>query len=493
MPEMNTELLNFFESLNQAHALQVAELQKVIDTQNESIRDMQATISRLEETVRILTEKLNKNSKNSSKPPSSDGLKKPAPKSLRGKTNKKQGGQDGHHGTNLPKMVPDRVIRCMPSKCDHCPKREECEKAAQVLEQRQVVDVITTTEVTAYNKMRVTNCPLHGWTRDGDFPSQIKAPVQYGDNLQALVVSFNTIGAVSITRIHEILSGIFNVPLSTGTISSMIERCADSLHDVLDRIGKCVIQQPVLHADETGFRVDKKLNWAHVLCNEQYTLIRLHPKRGWEAMEEIGILPLFHGILQHDCWGPYWKHPDATHAVCCAHLLRELTGIEENNPKLTWPKAFKKLLLKMKKARDRAFGKDKSELSNYYQKKFSSEYDNIITAAYQETPVPEQKPGKRGRKKRGKLLALIDRLSMYKASVCLFIKDFAVDFDNNQAERDLRMTKAKLKIAGCFRTRKGADDYLGIMSYVYTARKQGHNAYEAILQAVKGTPEFIFE
>ena len=193
---------------------------------------------------------------------------------------------------------------------------------------------------------------------------------------------------------------------------------------------------------------------------------------------ECSILPLFNGILQHDCWGPYWKHPDVTHAVCCAHLLRELTGIEENNPKLTWPKAFKELLLKMNKARDRAFGKGKSELSNYYQKKFSSEYDNIITAAYQETPVPEQKPGKRGRKKRGELLALIDRLNMYKASVCLFIRDFTVDFDNNQAERDLRMTKAKLKIAGCFRTRKGADDYLGIMSYVYIARKRGHNAYE---------------
>ena len=192
----------------------------------------------------------------------------------------------------------------------------------------------------------------------------------------------------------------------------MIPRSSGDIHS---------IHQAVLHADETGFRVDKEINRAHILCNEQYTLIRLHPKRGWEAMEEKGNLPLFHGILQHDCRGPYWKHPDATHAVCCAHLSRELTGIEEYNPKLTWPKAFKELLLKMKKARDKAFGRDKNELSNYYQKKLISEYDNIMTTTYQETPIPKHKPGKRGRKKCGKLLALIDRLNKYKASIRLFI------------------------------------------------------------------------
>ena len=211
-------------------------------------------------------------------------------------------------------------------------------------------------------------------------------------------------------------------------------------------------------------------------------------------MEDIGYLPGFHGTLVHDCWASYWKHPGGvTHAVCCAHLPRELTGIEENHPEYTWPGKFKDLLLEMKKARDRRAEKGDTGLSYYFQHKFSRMYDETIGTAYAETPVPEPEPGKKkGRKKRGKVLALIDRLKEYKAAVCLFIKDFAVPFDNNQAERDLRMTKAKTKISGCFRTPEGAQEYLDIMSYASTARKLGYNAYMAIQNAISGDPMFIF-
>ena len=211
-------------------------------------------------------------------------------------------------------------------------------------------------------------------------------------------------------------------------------------------------------------------------------------------MKEIGFLPQFHGILVHDCWASYWKCPDVIHAVCCAHLLRELTGIEENNPGFTWPKEFKELLLEMKRVRDKAVEKDKPELSYYYHHKFSIRYDQIIEKAYKETPEPVPTPGKkkRGRKKRGKVLSLIDRLKELKGAVCLFTKNFLVPFDNNQAERDLRMTKAKIKVSGCFRTKKGAQEYLDIMSYVSTAKKLGSNAYDAIKNAFIGNPDYIF-
>ena len=274
----------------------------------------------------------------------------------------------------------------------------------------------------------------------------------------------------------------------------MVSRCAGNLSEVIPEIGRHLVNSDVNNADETGIRVDKKLHWAHVLCNDRYTLIRLHPKRGWEAMEDIGYLLQFHGILIHDCWAPYWKHPgEITHAICCAHLLRELTGVEENHPEYTWPAKFKELLLEMKKAKDRRAEAGDTELSYYYQQKFSKLYDEIIETAYAETPIPESKSTKkRGRKKRGKVLALVDRLKEYKASVCLFIKNFAVQFDNNQAERDLRMTKAKSKISGCFRTTEGAQEYLDIMSYTSTARKLGYNAYEAIQNAISGDPMFIF-
>lgn len=472
---------------------QNAELIKQNAELTAQVATLTATINELRQTIKELEEKKNKNSKNSSKPPSSDGYSK-KPASPRGKSGKKQGGQKGHEGTNLPQRKPDRIIGCMPSKCTKCPHHDECMEKAEVTERRQVIDAVVTTEVVQYNKCRVKNCPIHGWGRDGQFPEGISGPVQYGDNLQALVVALNTVGAVSISRTHEILANVFDIPLSAATIKSMVSRCAGKLGEAIPEIGDRLVDSDVDNADETGIRVDKKLHWAHVLCNAKYTLVQIHPKRGWEAMEDIGYLLKFHGVLMHDCWAPYWKHPgDITHAVCCAHLLRELTGVEENHPDYTWPEKFKDLLLGMKKARDRKAENGGTGLSYYYQHKFSRIYDEIIETAYAETPVPEPKPGKRkGRKKRGKVLALVDRLKEYKASVCLFIKDFAVPFDNNQAERDLRMTKAKTKISGCFRTLDGAQEYLDIMSYASTARKLGYNAYMAIKNAISGNPMFIF-
>lgn len=461
----------------------------------QTVSSLNATIEQLTATIKELQEKKNKNSRNSSKPPSSDGYEKPpAPKSLRKKSGKKSGGQVGHEGKNLAQAVPDHIIGCMPSKCAHCPRHDECREKAKVMERRQVFDAVVKIEVTEYDKLRVTNCPLHGWTREGDFPKGINAAVQYGDNLQALVVALNTVGAVSICRTREILANVFDIPLSEGTITSMVSRCSANLTDVISKIGKLVVNSKVDNADETGFRVEGKLHWAHVLCNGVFTLITLSQKRGWPGMEEIGWLPQFHGILVHDCWSPYWKAQGVTHAVCCAHLLRELTGIEENNPGFTWPKAFKDLLLEMKKVRDKAFDQGEDGLSYYYHHKFSTMYDRIIETAYIETPEPPQTPGKkkRGKKKRGKALSLVDRLKALKGAVCLFTKNFLVPFDNNQAERDLRMIKAKTKVSGCFRTEKGAQEYLDIMSYVSTAKKLGSNAYTAIKNAIIGTPDYIF-
>ena len=403
---------------------QIAQLTKQISELTAQNSELTAKINELQQIIKELEEKKNKNSKNSSKPPSSDGYaKKPA--SLRGKSGKKQGGQEGHEGTNLAQRKPDRTVGCMPSKCKHCPRHDECMAKAKVTESRQVIDAVVKTEVVQYDKYHVTNCPLHGWSRDGSFPPGVNGPVQYGDNLQSLVVALNTVGAVSIARTHEILANVFDVPLSKATIKLMISRCAGNLSEVIPEIGRRLVDSDVDNADETGIRVDKKLHWAHVLCNGQYTLIRVHPKRGWEAMEDIGYLLQFHGILIHDCWAPYWKHPgEITHAICCAHLLRELTGVEENHPEYTWPTKFKELLLEMKNARDRREKAGDMELSYYYQRKFSRLYDEILVTAYAETPVPETRStNKKGRKKRGKVLALVDRLKEFKASVCLFIKN----------------------------------------------------------------------
>ena len=359
-----------------------------------------------------------------------------------------------------------------------------CKGTACVAEKRHVIDAVVTVNVVEHQLLEIPICMLHGDTRKGSFPNDVKATVQYGENLQALSVALNTVGAVSVKRTHEILSGVFNIPLATGIISNMVKRCADAVSETVNRIKQKVADSSLGHFDETGTRVDKKLWWVHDASNCEFTYLDISPKRGYLGMEQCGVLPLFHGISMHDCWASYWSYEDCQHAVCCAHLLRELTGIAENHPEQKWASAFIGLLIKMKKVKDKAVEAGKETLSYYHYHKFDKRYDELIKQAREKNPLPVTAEKKRGRKKKGKILALVERFDNYKASVCLFIHNFMVPFDNNQAERDLRMIKVKTKVSGCFRSEEGARDYLKIMSYVGTAHKQGHNAYDAIRKAI---------
>ena len=454
-------------------------------------------LEQLNQTIKELQEQINKNSKNSSKPPSSDGLKKPPvnkDRSLRGKSGKKQGAQEGHSGAYLSVLSePDDIIQHMHSDCDGCPYHNTCLSKACVKETRHELDSVVTIKVTAHELIEVSDCPMHGGKKIGSFPSDIKATVLYGKNLQSLVVALNTVGAVSINRTHEILSSVFNIPIATGTIKNMVTRCAGLLSDTYERIRRQMILLGLIHCDETGTRVDGKTWWVHNASDSLFTFLSINQKRGQIGMEAAGVLPNYHGITVHDCWGSYWKYEDCIHAICCAHLLRELNGIEENHPEQTWAKKFKELLLAMKRVKDKALDSEKEEVSYYHLHKFDKEYDKLIKLAYEENPMPEVTAKKRGRKKKTKVLNLICRLDNYKESVCLFIKNLCVPFDNNQAERDLRMVKVKTKVSGCFRSEEGAQEYLTIMSYIGTAHKHGINAFTAIREAISGNPNIIFD
>ena len=471
-------------------------LMKQNEEQSARIAELSAEIASLNQTIKELKEQLNKNSKNSSKLPSSDGLKKPAVnknKSLRESSGKKQGAQEGHDGVHLSVISdPNHIENHMHSDCTGCPHRTECLSKACIKETRHEIDTVVIVDVTAHNAIEVRECPLHGGVKTGSFPENIKATVQYGKNLQAMVVAFNTVGAVSINRTHEILSSVFNIPLATGTIKNMVTRCAESLKDTYERIRLKMTMLGLVHCDETGSRVDGKTCWVHVASDQDYTYLTISQKRGQIGMDAADVLPHARGIIVHDCWGSYWKYQDVTHAICCAHLLRELNGVIENHPEQTWAVRFKKLLLDMKKVRDKALLSDKDEVSYYHRHKFDMEYDAIIKTAYEENPLPETPAKKRGRKKKSKVLNLICRLDNYKESVCLFIKNLCVPFDNNQAERDLRMVKVKTKVSGCFRSEEGAQEYLTIMSYIGSARKHGINAFTAIREALNGNPDIIF-
>jgi transposase len=480
------------KALIEVYNIRLEEQSKTITELQQTIDSLNKTINGLNQTIKELSEKLGKNSRNSSKPPSSDGLIKPSPKSLRKRSGKKAGGQVGHPGTNLVTIKePDEIVPHTPSACCNCYRLRSCKKIFKIGETRRIIDAVVEVKIIEHQSL-LCNCPRYGIQQKGDFPPEIKAVVQYGRNLQALAVAMNTMGAVSVNRTHEILSGVFGIPLSTGTISNIVSNCAHTLDGINEDIRHKLIQAEVINCDETGTRVDGKTAWVHNASNSHYTYLTIDEKRGQEGMDSGMVLPDFKGITVHDCWAPYWKYPNIQHALCNVHLLRELTGIEENYPKHRWATEFKHLLLEMKRQKEHAVDKGKMQLTDELYKEFDHWYEEIITHAYAENPYEKTTDKKRGRKKKGKNLALIERLALHKKSICMFIHQFKIPFDNNQAERDIRMIKVKTKVSGCFRSLEGAKDYLKIMSYVGTAKKHGFSAFEAIQQAISGNSNFIF-
>ena len=477
---------------------QISDLTALVQTLTESNAALNETIKELQETIRELQRQLNQNSQNSSKPPSSDGFNKPNPKSLRQKSGKKQGGQKGHPGSHMSiPHEPDEYSRHLPKKCLSCPHLNECVMNGNVFtcgEKRYEVNAVITTRVTEHQSIHVDSCPCTGESLAGEFPEGIRAYVQYGDSVSVLAGLLSTYGAVSTMRIHVLLGSLLGVSLSTGTITSMVKKCAKKVGSTLETIKSMLIGAKVANFDETGTDVSGKTIWVHNSSTPGLTYQTINAKRGQTGMENNGVLTEFIGIAVHDCWSPYWKYGGVTHAVCNAHLLRELTGVEQYSPEHKWAPAFKALPRSMKRARDKAVIKGKTELSYYYLHKFDTEYDRLMKLADEECPLPPDPPQKKkGRKKKGKERSLIERLVALKASVCLFIRNFDVPFDNNQAERDVRNVKTKTKVSGCFRTESGAQDYLDIMSYISTGRKHGVSAYEALTAAFAGNAEIVLQ
>jgi len=470
----------------------ITEQNRLISSQTETISALTETIKSLSEENAQLKEKLNKNSKNSSKPPSSDGLNKPNPKSLRTPSGKKQGAQDGHDGRGFSiTQPPDETIQHIPSKCIGCSNAGKCTSCG-ITDTRYEVDIRIDTMVTAHQVLSFKCQKESGKVLTSSFPANITGTMQYGDNLEALAISLNTVGMMGIKRTHDILSAVFGIPISTGTICNMVKSCAEKLVNTVAQIRKIVTSLPLVHFDETGTRVDKRTLWVHNASNKHFTYLTVEEKRGKAGMDASGVLPEFQGIAVHDCWKSYWSYTAVTHAICCAHLLRELTGVSENHPEQAWADKMKKLLLHMKKVRDTAVDSDKENLSYYYLHGFDTEYDSIINEARELNPIKEKQARKRGRQPKGKLRALVERLAEYKGGVCLFTRNFYVPFDNNQAERDVRMVKVKTKVSGCFRTKEGADSFAKIMSYIGTANKHGINSFIAIKKALDSQSDFIF-
>ena len=459
-------------SLTTINKMMIAMFSGVMEQNNKqsaTISDLQETIKDLQETIKELQRQLNMDSHNSSKPPSSDGYKKANKnRSLREKTGRKTGGQKGHKGVNMKlPHEPDEVKVHLPEKCKTCPYLCSCSANGQVFEcteKRYVVEAVINTKVIEHQTVKAIDCPCGESKLKGEFPENIRGYIQYGDSFTAISGLLSTFGAVSTDRIQTIIDGMFNVTLSEGTICSMIEKCALKVKPVVQKIRELLIGSKVVNFDETGVRVEGSTQWVHNSSNGKYTYLTVNSKRGQVGIADNGVITNFTGTAVHDCWGPYWRFENISHAVCCAHLLRELIAIELNQ----------------------------SSLKDSHISSLEREYDEIMDYANKECPPPDNtEPIKRGKSKKGKERSLIERLIKLKASVCMFIHNFAVPFDNNQAERDVRNVKTKSKVSGCFRSIKGAQTYLTFTSYLSTARKQGIDAIEVLTSAFNGKAESV--
>ena len=435
--------------------------------------------------IKELEDRLNKDSHNSQQPPSGDGPGKKRVHSLRQRSGKKSGGQVGHPGvTRCLVDDPDNVIPHTPSVCAGCGISLEAVPAIRQ-ERRQVIEIPEPHPVVTEHQVMQKTCPVCQGVTTGQFPVEVSQPVQYGPRTKAVAVYLQSYQLLSYERTVEALGDLFGVSPSEGTLANAQQIAYTELAPVERAIGHALRQADVAHVDETGIQVAGQPEWVHVMSTAALTFYAHHVKRGRAAFEAIGLLIGFGGRRVHDAWAPYLSLA-GLYALCNAHLLRELTAIFENTGQ-PWAQQLIKLLLSMKAAVADARAARQTELSPRQRAGYEAAYTRFITEGLRANPPPPP-TGKRGRPKQAPAKNLLDRLGTHRAAVLAFLHDFAVPFDNNQAERDLRMFKVKHKVSGCFRSPDGADYFCRIRGYISTLRKQEYSILDGLTRVFAGQP-----
>ena len=451
-----------------------------------SVTAQQEQIQKLLEQIQALQNRLDKDSHNSHKPPASDGLGK-KPVSLRAKSGRNPGGQPGHRGRTLEfSEHPDQVVIHSPTCCGACGTSLEGAPAL-ASERRQVVDLpplaLEVTEHRSEHKV----CPACGCSNRGVFPVEATAFVQYGPRVQALGLYLLDYQLLPYKRIARLFADLFNAPLSPGLLFEAQHRASRTLEPVVAAIRKALQKAAVVHFDETGFRVEGVLHWLHAASTASLTAYAWHKKRGKIGMDAADVLPHFGGRAVHDGYQSYQQYV-CRHALCNAHHLRELTALYEQTG-AQWAKELRHLLVEIKTAVEAAKQHGKIRLSVLQEAHFEGRYRHLLKQGFAANPPPAPIPGKRGRPKQSTARNLLARLQQEEA-VLAFMYDFAVPFDNNQAERDIRMMKLQQKISGCFRSRAGAEAFCRIRSYICTLQKQGQPILSALEHVFRGTPVY---
>ncbi len=452
------------------------------------VQDLSVRLEGSEQRVRQLEEQAAKDSHNSSKPPSSDGLAKPKPKSLRPPSERPTGGQPGHPGQTLRLVAkPDRTLRHPVERCAGC-GRSLTQQAPDRVERRQVFDLPEPKLEVTEHQAEVKTCAC-GCRNRAAFPPEVTAPVQYGLRVKGVAVYLKEYQLLPFDRLTEILRDLFGCDtFSEGTLANFSADCSRRLEPVDEIIRARAAKSDVAGFDETGVRASGSLHWLHTVSTRWLTWYFAHAKRGREAMNAAGVLPDFKGRAVHDFWDSYLKY-DCDHAFCNAHLLRELTFLwEEQDQK--WAKTLSDHLLAIKAAVQTARAAGLAALPPEDRERFHQRYLQIVEAGYAQNPRAESSAGppRRSRRQQSKARNLLDRFRDHSDGILAFMRDFAVPFDNNLAERALRMMKLRQKISGTFRSRAALVDFCRIRSYVGTARKNGLNALAALQRVFSGDP-----
>lgn len=434
---------------------------------------LKTRVSELESENTELKRRLGLTSKNSHKPPSSDGLgKKPALGRSKGGT---VGGQKGHEGHTL-KFVsePDVVVHHQASACSCCGRIFSLSEGC-ILSRRQVFDIpLPNLVVTEHRLLSVSCC---GQVHLGSYPCGVNAPVQYGTQMQALCCLLNTDYRLPYHKISQLMADLYGYSVNESTLVSFNEGVYESLADTEAQIKEAVLASEVVHFDETGMRVEGKLHWFHTACNAAFCYLFVHTKRGKEALTDTkSVLKDFKNWAIHDCWASYFDFTEAKHGLCNAHILRELEALCENGSK--WARQMADLLLNL------YHQSQKATIVVPDKPKWIAEFDKICVAAHKEEPQPII--NKCGKPKNSKGRNLLNRLKKHQELLLAFAFEKNVPFTNNQAERDIRHVKVKQKVAMSFRTFRGAEIYARIQSFVATTRKQAQNTFMQLCNILNG-------
>jgi transposase len=459
---------------------------QLVDSLVHLIQQQAEAIRKLEETVQKLQDQLAKNSKNSSKPPSSDGLKTPRTKSLRKASGRKTGGQVGHKGHTLEQVAnPDHVKVYRIRECSQCNAR--LDDVETKCEKRQVFDLPPVRVKVTEHQAEVKECPKCGHRNKAEFPQDVTQPTQYGPRIKAHTAYYNAYHFIPLQRTSEIFADLYGHRISEGIVLQSSAKMADRVRPANEAIKQQLINSDVVHFDETGLRVAGKLHWVHGASTAALTYYSLHQKRGSQAMDDIGILPHFTGRAVHDHWKSYFKYDQASHSLCNAHHLRELDFIDQRYQQ-EWASEMTALLIEIKaKVEETSLSQAHLEAKDIAE--FELRYDDLIAKGLEANPPPpDPPPRKRGRKKQPPPKNLLDRLEGFRSEVLAFMYDFRVPFDNNQGERDVRMVKVKQKVSGTFRTKTGGDNFLEIRGYISTARKNDQSVINVLEAALMGQP-----